>query len=297
MDPTSIEEKLRVRSLVELNFAVVLFAITGLFAKIVPLPVPSVIFGRSAVAALALLAYSLVMRTPIRPVRRGDLAVLLGLGVLLAVHWVTYFQAIRVSTVAVGIISLHVYPIITVLAEPIAEGKRIRLPDVLLALVVLAGILILVGEFSITNTTSQGVLWGTVSAVAFTGRNLVIRRFIQRYSGATLMLYQTAASAIVLLPFIVFTGGMGDAIDEWPTFLLLGTVFTAFTQSLYAGSLKRLSAKTVSIVATLLPLHAAILAAIFLGEIPTLRTVIGGVVVLGAVLVETIRAAGKSAKR
>ena len=290
MDTNDAPMKARTRSLVELNVAVLLFAGTSLFAKIVPLPVPYIIFGRSAVAALALLAFSLLTRTSLRPASRGDLAVLLGLGVLLAAHWVTYFHAIRVSTVAVGTISLYAYPIVTVLAEPLVDRTRIRLTDALLALVVLLGIVILVDEFSLANTTSRGVLWGLGSAFLFTARNLVVRRFVQRYSGATLMLYQTAASAVVLLPAVAFTGGLGATVAEWQAFLLLGTVFTALTQSLYAASLRHLSAKTVAIIATLLPLYSAILAAIVLGEIPSVRTVVGGVIVLAAVLYETVRA-------
>jgi drug/metabolite transporter (DMT)-like permease len=281
----------RARSLVELNIAVLLFAGTSLFAKIIPLPVTHIIFGRSAVAALAILVYSVATRASLRPARRGDLRVLIGLGVILAVHWITYFQAVRVSTVAIGTISLHTYPIITVLVEPMVDRTRLRATDAALAFVVLAGIVILVPELSLTSTVSQGVLWGVVSAVLFTARNLVVRRFVQRYTGATLMLYQTAVSAIVLLPYMLLARGLPQTIGEWPLFLLLGTVFTALTQSLYAGSLRTLPAKTVAIIATLLPLYSAVLATFVLGEVPAVRTIIGGLVVVGAVMVETVRAA------
>jgi drug/metabolite transporter (DMT)-like permease len=212
--------------------------------------------------------------------------------VILAVHWVTYFQAVRVSTVAVGIISLHTYPVITVLVEPIVDRTRVRGFDVFLAVIVVVGIVILVPELSLESAVSRGVLWGVASAFLFTIRNLVVRRFVQRYTGATMMLYQTAISALVLLPFVGAVGGLGPTVAEWPRFLLLGTIFTALAQSLYAASLKHLSAKTVSIVATLLPLYGAILAWLILGEIPTLRTVVGGLVVIGAVVIETVRAAG-----
>ncbi len=290
-------DRAQMRSLIELNVAVLLFSGTSLFAKIIPLPVPSIIFGRSAIAAIALLVATMVTRTSIRPAKRGDLKVLIGLGVMLAVHWITYFQAIRVSTVAVGTIALHTYPIITVLVEPIVERKRIRLIDAVLALIVLLGIVVLVPDLSFTSSVSQGVLWGIVSAAIFTARNLIVRRFVQRYSGSTLMLYQTGVSALVLLPVVALTGGIGPTIAEWPAFLLLGTVFTALTQSLYAGSLKHLSAKTVSIIATMLPLYSAIMAIIFLNEVPTIRTILGGGIVVGAVLIETARATRSRPKR
>jgi drug/metabolite transporter (DMT)-like permease len=74
-------------------------------------------------------------------------------------------------------------------------------------------------------------------------------------------------------------------------FLLLGTVFTALNQTLYAASLRTLSAKTVSIIATMLPLYASITAIVFLAEIPSVQTIVGGGVVIGAVMIETVRAA------
>ncbi len=287
----------RTRNLVELNVAVVLIGGTTLFAKIIDLPIPYVIFGRSAVAAVAILLFSAVKRSSVRPRRHGDLTVLLGMGVLLAVHWVTYFQAIRVSTVAIGTISLHTYPIITVLAEPFVNRTRLRAADAALALVVLAGIVVLVPEFSLVTAITRGVLWGVASAILFTIRNLVVRRFVQRYAGSTLMLYQTAVSAAVLFPYVLLTGGTAATIGEWPLLLLLGTVFTALTHSLYAGSLRTLPAKTVAIIATLLPLYSAILALLILGEVPSIRTIVGGLIVLGAVMVETVRASGGPARR
>ena len=289
--PHTTDHAARVRNLIEINVAVVLFGGTSLFSKIIPLPVPAIIFGRSAIAAVALLIFLVLTRNVERPRDRRDLGVLVGLGVILAVHWVPYFQAIRVSTVAVGTISLHTYPIITVLLEPLADRTRLRPLDATLAVIVLAGIIVLIPEFSVESAVSQGVVWGVISAILFTVRNLVVRRFVQRYSGATVMFYQTAVSALVLLPVIAFMGTLPETAAQWPLLLLLGTVFTAVTQALYANSLRALSAKTVSIIATMLPLYSTILALTILGEVPTVRTIVGGVVVIGAVLVETLRAA------
>lgn len=280
----------RIRSVVGLNIAVLLFGGTSLFAKIILLPVPAVIFGRSVIAALAILIYVLATGGTLRLATRRDVALQLVTGLLMAVHWVTYFQAVRVSTVAVGTISLHTYPIITVLLEPLVDRKRLRLSDVLLAVAVLAGVVILVPDFSLASATSQGVLWGIGSAMLITVRNLFVRRIIRSYPGPVIMFYHTAITAIVLLPFAAANPGLGPIVGEWPWFLLLGTVFTALNQTLYAASLQHLSAKTVSIIATLLPLYSTTLALLLLGEVPTARTVIGGIVVVAAVMTETVRA-------
>lgn len=283
----------RIRNLVELNVAIVLFGGTALFAKLINLPVSAIIFGRSAVAALAILVFALAARKSLRVARGRDLAVLTGLGVVLAVHWLAYFQSIQVSTVAVGVIALHTYPIMTVLVEPLVDRSRIHVVDIGLALVVFAGIIVLVPEFSLASDTTQGVLWGVGSAALFTARNLTVRRYVQRYSGATIMFYQTAVSALVILPILLVAGTVRPTIGEWPLLLLLGTVFTALTQSLYASSLRNLSAKTVSIIATLIPLYSTIMAFFVLAEVPTVRTIVGGGTVVVAVMTETVRASSR----
>ena len=283
----------RIRNLVELNIAVLLFGVTALFAKLINLPATAIIFGRAVVAAIAILVYVLIRRIPIRPESRKDFWVLISTGLLLAVHWVTYFKALQVSTVAIGTIALHTYPIITVLVEPLVDRVKLRLTDLLMALIVLVGIVVLVPEFSLESTVTQGILWGIASAVMFTIRNLMVRRHVQRYSGATVMLYQTAVSALVLLPVVASMGNLGPVVENWQKFLLVGTVFTALTQTLYASSLRHLSAKTVSIIASLLPLYSTIFAAIILAEVPSIRTVIGGIIVMGAVLFETLRVASR----
>lgn len=285
----------RARGLIELNVAVVVFAGTAVFAKLIELPVSSIIFGRSAVAAGSLALYALIARKQLRLNGPRDALILLGLGGVLAVHWLSYFRAIQVSTVAVGTIALHTYPIMTVLVEPIFDRKRLHAADALLALVVLAGIIVLVPEFSLSSTVSQGVLWGVLSAILFTVRNLITRRIVQRFSGPAIMFYQIAVTALVLLPFVWSRGALPGIAREWQRFLVLGTVFTALAQSLYAASLRHLSAKTVSIIATLLPLYSAVVAIIVLGEIPTLRTILGGAIVVSAVLAETVRATRQGA--
>jgi drug/metabolite transporter (DMT)-like permease len=281
------------RNLIQLNVAVALWGITALFAskKMIDLPVSTLTLGRCVVAAVALLAYILIARQGLAVRSRRDLIILLTYGVLIAVHWVTYFQSIRVSTVAVAIIALHTYPIMTILLEPLLFRERLHLTDVLMGVVVLVGILVLVPHFDLTDKATQGVLWGLVSAAFFTARNLLARGSIRTYSGSTIMFYQVVVTAAVLLPFAPLTGGPkpGNAALQ---LLLLGVVFTALPHTLFTASFANLKVKTVSIIATLLPIYGALFAWLWLSEVPSWRTVIGGAIVLAAVAFETVRSAG-----
>lgn len=278
----------RTRNLLEVNAAVLLWSGTALFAKLIPLPVPLIILGRSAVAVLALAVFLRLTGQRYRLNSRRDVAGVLLIGVFLGIHWLSYFQAIRVSTVAVGIIALHTYPILTILLEPLFFRERLQWVDVWCGLAVMAGILVLVPEFRLDSDVTQGVLWGVFSAVFFALRNLLTRAYVRRYSGSTLMFYQVLVIAVLMIPYALARPPVADA-RSLGLLALLGVGFTALPQTLFTSGHAHLKAKTVSIIATLLPVYGAISAFLLLGEVPSGRTIVGGVIVVGTVVVETLR--------
>jgi drug/metabolite transporter (DMT)-like permease len=289
----------RYRSLIELNLAVLLWGGTALFAKLIALPAYQITGLRSISAAAVLLAVLWARRIPLRLDTWSDWGFMAVLGITMSAHWVTYFQAIQVSTVAVGILALHTYPVMTALVEPLVFRERLRMVDVWLGLVVLVGVAILVPEFSLASGTARGVLWGILSAMFFTIRNLLSRALIRRYSGLRQMFYQVVVCALVLAPWIATRGEPLSALAVWQL-VLLGVVFTAVPHTLFTNSLKHLSTKTVSVIATLLPIYGALTAAIILGERPAARTYAGGAVILAAVFFETwqvIRSPREAASR
>lgn len=276
----------RYRSLVELNLAVLLWGGTALFAKLISLPAYQITGLRSVSAAVVLLIVLVARGRSLRLAHWSDWGWMVVLGITMSAHWVTYFQAIQVSTVAVGILALHTYPVITAVVEPLVFRERLRGVDILVALVVLGGVAILVPEFSLASGTTRGVLWGVVSAMFFTVRNLVSRALIRRYSGLQQMFYQVIVCAVVLAPWILSQGEPVSGAGVWQL-VLLGVVFTALPHTLFTNSLQHLSVKTVSVISTLLPIYGAVTAALFLGERPAVRTYVGGAIILGAVFFET----------
>jgi len=222
-----------------------------------------------------------------------DYLIVLLLGVLLAAHWVTYFHAMQVSSVAVGVIALYTFPVITVFIEPMFHGERPHIKDIVSALAVLFGIYLLVPEFSLQDSTTQGVLWGVFSALLFALRNIVQGRYFSAYPARHALFYQAAITIALLLPF------GGASIPEvsnfqWSQLLLLGVVFTALPHTLFAHSLLHFKAKTTSLIACLQVVYATFFAAVLLGEWPELTTVVGGMIVVTAAMYESYTAGRKS---
>jgi drug/metabolite transporter (DMT)-like permease len=153
---------------------------------------------------------------------------------------------------------------------------------------VLAGVAILVPDFSLSSNVARGVLLGVVSAACFAARNMLTRGVVARHGGGKVTLYQLAASALLLLP-AAWLFGTPLTARESGKLLLLGVLFTALPHTLYTRSLRHLRATSAGIIATLLPIYGAIAAALLLGEIPAPRTLFGGAVILAAISVETLR--------
>ncbi|UCD50073.1 MAG: DMT family transporter [Phycisphaerales bacterium] len=275
-------------SLVQLNVAVLMWGGTAMFAKGIALPVTQVICLRSLIGAGGVLLVLLALRSPLRVNQTRHYGLMMILGLLLCLHWLTYFKALKVSTAAVAILALHTYPVITALIEPFLFAEKLRKSDVALALLVFAGIVIMTPTMSLSNSTTQGIVLGVVSGLFFMVRNLLTRKYVHQYSGSALMFWQMLVTGLVLVPWL-WPGGSDISPKTGGLLVLLALVFTALPHSLFSASFKHLSAKTVGIIATLLPFYGAFFGYLIHDETLALRTVIGGLIVLAGIVFETLR--------
>ena len=274
------------KALLQLHTALVLSAVTALFAKLVHLPINQTICGRAAVAALALWIFLRVTGQRIRLDSAREYLFFFGTGILLAGHWVTYFQSIRSSTVAMGILSLYTYPVITIILEPFFDRTRHRLSDLFVGAFVFFGVALMAPELSFKNEYTQGIAWGVLSAFIYSLRNILSRRHVRNRPAPTVMFYQTLATAVVLLPSCFFNWGEFDPGQIW-RIVLLGVVFTAVHHTLFANVFKTFNAKKVSVLSTVQPVYGIAVGFLVLSEVPNLRTVCGGVIVIAASIYET----------
>jgi drug/metabolite transporter (DMT)-like permease len=280
------------RGLFAVHSAVLIFGLTALFSKLITLTALEITLLRSVFAALVIFLLFFWNKNSLRLLSYKDYSLVIIIGVLLALHWVTYFHAMQVSSIAVGVIALYTFPVITVFLEPLFHGAKPHSKDVFSALMVLFGIYLLVPEFSINNQTTQGILWGVLSAFLFSLRNIIQGHYFKGYTAKHSLFYQTLVTLVVLLPF------SSSVIPEvtptqWGQLLVLGIFFTALPHTLFAFSLLNLKAKTVSLIACIQVVYATIFAALLLNEWPQFATVVGGLIVVSAAMYESY-AAGRN---
>jgi len=275
------------QGLLSVHSAVLLFGITALFSKLIALPAIDITFLRTLPAIAAIAVFLFYTKDSFRLGNTIDYAKVIILGTLLATHWVTYFHAMQISSVATGVIALYTYPVITVLIEPFFYGEKPQFKDVISAIVVLFGVYLLVPEFSMEASQLRGALWGVLSALLFALRNIIQRRYFYMHSATTAQFYQILVVACLLLPFSASSINQ-VTLTQWSQLLLLGVFFTALPHTLFTHSLRYLKAKSVSLIGCIQVVYASLFAAIILSEIPEWKTIIGGILVISAAIYETL---------
>ena len=276
-----------VRHLLEINLAMLFVATSGSLGRYVKLTVPVAIGSRALLAFVALLLYCKWKGFNLR-VDKKDIPVILLSGVLMGVHWVTYFYALKLSNVAIGMLSIFTYPVITAFLEPILLKTKFELMHLLLAFMVLTGMYFLSPTLDFENSYTIAIGFGVFSAFAYALRNILLKKKVAKYNGSMLMTYQTAIVGVILFPFL-FTVSADTIISQWEVLVALAVLTTAIGHTMFLMTFKHFNITTVSILSSIQPVYGIIIGAFFLSEIPKGTTILGGILILSSVVIESIR--------
>lgn len=256
----------------------------GRLIHISPIPI---IFFRSLIAFILLFLIIWLSKKSFLVIDKKKRNFIFLSGVLLAAHWITYFISLQLSTVALAMLSMFVYPVITVILEPFYLKKQFRLIQIPVALLAMAGIYIMMPVFDINNDNTLGILIGILSAFFFAGRNLLLKKHAIAEDGLVVILHQLLVVVILTLPFLFFQPvSITTLKTEWFYLLFLGVVTTALGHSFFVKSLKYFSVSTVSILSNFTPVVGIILGIVFLNETPSGNIILGGALILLTALLE-----------
>lgn len=270
------------------NIAVLLFGLAGLFAKWIHLPAICITFGRVLFSSISLGLYILIKGQSIR-IAKKDAILLLFAGVILALHWWSFLGSIQLSTVAIGTITFSAFPLFVTFFEPLIFHKKLEWRNVAAAIMILLGVLITVPEFSLENHMFLGFLSGLISALSYAVLTIINKSMAKKISSTVTAFYEQATAAVVLLPFVIKISARPSASDL-VMLLFLGIITTALAHTLFITSLETLPAQLAGICSSLETVYGIIFALLLLGEIPTIREIIGAVIIIGTVIAAQMHA-------
>ena len=277
------------RNIIYLHIAVMLFGLAGVAAQFVEIPAVLVALGRVVCSSLLLLIIAIVKKESLRLNSGKDYCMIILTGAVMAIHWTTFFQSVQVSTVAIGTITFSTFPLFLTFIEPIVFHEKLRSQSVLSAILLLIGVMITIPEFSMENHTTIGIIWGMVSSLSYAVLTLANRYFSPRYPARTVCLYEQGSAAIVLLPALFLVETRWRPLDL-AGIAFVGFICTAFAHSLYVSAQKSVRAQTAGIISGMETVYGILYALLFLGEVPTIRELAGGIVILGVAMYSSIKA-------
>jgi drug/metabolite transporter (DMT)-like permease len=207
----------------------------------------------------------------------------LGLGLLLALHWVLFFETLKRSSVAVAILTVYTAPVfLAVLAPLLLPERRSRIGLVALALSAPGLVLIALAGEEGAPADAIAIATGLGAAVTYAFLIIGAKIVVPHVSPFGMAFWQYVIVTLVLLPFLAGADRALPSGGEWPYVVVLGALLTAVAGVLYIRLLRTVTAQAAGLLAYLEPVSASFLAWAILGQSLGWQVALGGAVVLAA---------------
>ncbi|WP_261851508.1 DMT family transporter [Clostridium folliculivorans] len=156
-----------------------------------------IVLGRVFFSSVFLLIIMLYLKKDIRLKQKKHYFYLALMGVVLAIHWSTFFKSIQVSTVAIGLLTFSTFPVFVTFLEPYFLKEKIKLSDIVTAVITFFGVALVIPKFELGDNLTQGVYFGIISGFAYAILSILNRKYVKEYSSSVIAFYEQLAATIV----------------------------------------------------------------------------------------------------
>lgn len=278
------------KAFLQLHLSIFLAGFTGVLGKLITLNEGLLVWWRLLLTAATMwLLFSLTKK--LQKVSWKQAMELSGVGLLAALHWVTFYGSIKTANVSVALVCFSSVGFFTSLTEPLLEKKPVDMKEVLLGLLVMAGISII---FHFDARYKTGIILGVLCAVFLAFSMVLLRRYLKTLNSETVFTYQLSGGFLwlsLLLPFYLhyFPESLLPGWSNFGWLLFLAWFCSVWAFTLTGNALKKLSAYTVNLSFNLEPLYGIILAFLLYKEQQELSISFfaGSALILLSVLIHT----------
>lgn len=256
-----------IQYLILLHIVVLIFGFTGILGKLISIPAELLVWYRMLIASFSLAIYLLIRRKSLVLKRSGRLKVI-GVGFIIAAHWIFFFEAIKQSNVSVTLAALATASLFTALLEPIFFKRKLHYYELVLGGIVILGLYFI---FQFETDNAFGILLGVIAAFLASLFTVINGKLIKEYDSERISLYELSGGVIAIS--IYFLLGLSNEpftleipLSDILYLLLLGIVCTAFAFVASVEVMKELTPFTVSLSINLEPVYGIIMAFLFFGE-------------------------------
>lgn len=257
-------------SYLKLHFLVAIWSLTAILGAAITVSPIALVFYRTLFSAIFLFLF-LYLRKKLVKLDRKPMLILFGTGALLAFHWILFFASARISTVSVSLAGMSTASLCTSIIEPLINGRKIRMRDVMFGLLAMVGLYII---FKFEFNHFAGLVTSLLAAVVASLFVVANSRLVRQYDSVVItgyeMLGASMFSALVLIGYQLSPWGQGTpfipAGSDWPWLAVLTLVCTVYGYSLAASLMKQFTPFMMNLTVNLEPIYGIALAIWIFGD-------------------------------
>ena len=281
------------KAFIQLHIAVLLSVFTGILCKLISLNEGLLVWYRLLFTAVSLWLLALLRRQDIR-IDRRDMWRIFGIGGIAELHWVAFYGSIKYSNVSIGLLCFSAIGFFTAIIEPLVMRHRLDGVELLLGLLVIAGIFLI---FQVDPHYKTGIAIGLVSALLAALFPVLNKRVLKRVKAETVTLYELSGGFLVLtilMPLYLWLFPAPSLLPGWADLgwlLVLSWACTVLAFNLGMLALQKISAFTVSLSYNLEPIYGILLAFVLFREDRYLNKgfYLGLLIILSSIVLQMLR--------
>ena len=256
------------KALIQLHIAVFLAGFTGILGKLIELNEGLLVWYRMLITVITL-AVILGFQKEIKKLPWIDALKVVGVGGVIALHWVTFYGSIKYSNVSIALVCFSSIGFFTAIFEPLMLKRRFEWRELALGLLCIAGIYLI---FNFNPQYKTGIIIGLISALLAVCFSILNKSFVARIPVKTITFYEMGGGWLVLtllMPFYIKlfpTDYIFPTFNDWIWLLILAWLCTVWAVMLQLSSLKKLSTFTSNLTYNLEPIYGILLAFILFKE-------------------------------
>lgn len=224
--------------------------------------------------------------------RRKDIAAFMATGMIIAAHWILFFEAIKLSNVSITLAALSSTSLFVALFEPLLYRRKLDVAEVFFGLCVMGGLLLIL---NVEQGAFIGIVLGVVSAMLAALFGTINGLFVRNHPPASITFWEMIGGVIAASAFLLATGEFDKAFftlsaADWGWLALLGLVCTSFAFPASVRVMKKLSPFTVALAINLEPVYGVLLALLFFPatEQMTPGFYLGACIILATIFANTL---------
>lgn len=255
------------RSYLQLHLIVFIWGFTAVLGRLISLEALPLVWFRMLFAVFFILIFIKVKKIPLRIPPKVLLRFLVA-GLIIALHWFTFFRAIKVSNVSITLACLSTGAFFASVIEPIFFGKKIIWYEIFFGLLVVLGLSII---FNVEGNYMEGIALALISAFLSATFAVINSKFVQEYQPTIISFYELLGGVLFFSIFLFFVGGFNYDFFQLTTndfiyLMILSSICTAYAFIASTQVMKFLSPYTVMLTINLEPIYGIILAVIVFKE-------------------------------